>query len=438
MSTTLKQLWTAATGLDTDQDLEGRIFSAVSFIAVLYLLSMAIFNLIIAHWTLAFLLLTTSVIIIFFHSLAKQRNNYKWAVRILAMISYPILAANFFLNDGTVGPSAYVFIMVHITTLSLLDPKEFWIWGIVNSVIFSLLYYFDFFHPGFIPENYPTSTLMLTDHIITYIACIAGIIAIISVLKENYLKQKQISEAKSTAYEKANNDLLRSVKQKNKIIALISHDLKSPLISITRTMEMIKEGEFSTEEIQGLQEGLYLMASNTQKMTESILEWASIELNDSPTDPKNVNFQKECEHILKVYSHLSEKKNIHFTYKFSGDTVFIIEIDRLALVIRNLLQNALKFTQSGGSINFHFVNRGKEVLIEIKDTGIGIPEKKLKGLFQTDLQSSSGTAGEKGYGLGLFICQENVKKIGGQLKVSSIHGKGSTFTLIVPIEYKAL
>ncbi|GAB3656858.1 hypothetical protein GCM10028791_29000 [Echinicola sediminis] len=434
MLSTLKELWKALMVPNTEQDLEGRIFSSISVIAILYLLSMTVFNLFIAQWWLALLLFVTSGIIFVFHTLAKRKNNYRWAVRTLAAISYPILIGNFFLNDGTVGPSAYVFILVHIITLSLLDPKEFWFWGILNTIIFSLLYYLDFFHPEFIAENYSSLGLMLSDHIVTYLACIAGIIAIISVLKKNYQYQKQISDKKSKDFEQANSDLERSVKQKNKIIALISHDLKSPLMSITKIMEMIKEGEFSTEEIQGLQEDLYLMASNTQKMTESILEWAAIELNDTQTQLKTINIQKECKYILNVYSLLAEQKKILFTYKFSGNTTFTTEMDRLALIIRNLLQNALKFTQNGGAIHFNFQNNGEEIHIEIKDTGIGISQKKLGDLFKMDLRSHAGTSGEKGYGIGLFICQENVKKIGGQLKVSSILGEGSTFTLVVPVK----
>lgn len=432
MITKIKQLWNKVTRQDTELDMEIRIFNAVSVITVIYLIGMAIINILESQILLSLVLTATAVVVSMVYGFVQKKREVTWGVRTLAAISYPILSINFYFNEGIEGPSSYVFLLIHLIILTISDRKEFWLWGIYNFLFFSALFYIDNFHPELIPESYGTLQIKFADHLITYISCIIGIGALISVLKWNYQKQKNISDEKSRAYEQVNISLTRSMEQKNKIIALISHDLKSPLISITRILEMIKEGELSEEETKSVQHQLYIQASNAQKLAESILEWATIELRSSEANLKPVNIKHKLEHILNVYHALAAHKNIHFSHSFSGSTDIVTDIERLSLIMRNLFQNAIKFTPEEGSIAFSFLNKGDELVFKVSDSGVGIHEEKIKMLFDKHFRSTRGTASEKGHGIGLFICQENAKKIGGHLSAASKLGEGSIFTLVLP------
>ncbi len=412
--------------------MEGRIFNATALILVLYLVGMVIFNLAIGQKTLSIILVFTALLIILAYIIARKSRNFKYGIRTLAAISYPILVINFFLNDGIEGPSVYIFLMIHIIVLTLSDRKEFWFWGAYNFLFFSVLYVIDSKFPELIPQNYDSINIRIADHLITYLACLVGMISIISVLKWNYHKQKLKSEFRNKAFKEANSNLENSLEQKNKIIALISHDLKSPLISITNILEMIKEGELNEEETKTVQEDLLLMASNTQKMAESILDWATVELKSSQPILKKINIQDRCQDTLKTYKSLAGQKGINFTKSFSGQLKITTDPDRILLIIRNLLQNAIKFTPPKGEIYFSYENNGQYANITIRDTGVGISEEKIESIFSKNYISSLGTASEKGYGLGLYICKENAQKIGGQLDVSSEMGFGTTFTIKLP------
>jgi signal transduction histidine kinase len=103
------------------------------------------------------------------------------------------------------------------------------------------------------------------------------------------------------------------------------------------------------------------------------------------------------------------------------------------LVIRNLLSNAIKFTPSGGKISISAEDNDKLLVISISDTGVGIDPVDMSRLFQfEELHTTTGTAGEPGTGLGLIICQEFIKKHGGEISIKSEPDKGSTFTFTLP------
>ncbi|WP_236252765.1 sensor histidine kinase KdpD [Echinicola sp. 20G] len=433
MTNRSKQLWQKLTLSDQEQELESRIFNAVAIITIIYLKSMVIFNYVLSQYLLSALLFITSIIILGFYLAGRSRKNYQWGIKVLAALSYPILALNFYLNDGIQGPTPYIFLMVHIIVLTLSERKTFWFWTIYNIVFFITLYFIHNFYPDLIANNYSSPEIKFLDQSLSYMACAIGMMAIISALKWNYQKQKIKNELKSVALTKANLNLHQNNEQKNKIIALISHDLKNPLLSITKILEMIKEGELSDEETKSIQEDLFIMASNTQKMAESILDWATVELKNTEPNYKRVNIKKKSEEVLNIYHNLAKQKGITLNTVFLGSIIITTDIDRLLLIIRNLLQNAIKFTPTEGKIDFSFNHKEHEIIIEVSDTGVGIPEHKLNSIFDMDFQSTEGTQTEKGTGFGLFICNENAKKIKGELNVQSEVGKGTTFTLSLPV-----
>ena len=106
---------------------------------------------------------------------------------------------------------------------------------------------------------------------------------------------------------------------------------------------------------------------------------------------------------------------------------------KVVLIVRNLLQNAIKFTPTGGEIAFTVQKVEDKVEISVSDSGIGLSEEKLQSLFHLDIQPTYGTESEKGTGLGLYLSRENAKKIGANISVRSEEGKGATFIITLPL-----
>ncbi|WP_137402362.1 sensor histidine kinase [Echinicola rosea] len=415
------------------QEMETKIFNSAALIIVIYLKAMIVFNLILGQYLLSIILLATSAIVLVFYLIGKSKKNFRWGINLLALLGYPILAINFFYNDGIQGPTFYIFLMVHIIILSVTQIKTYWFWGAYNFIFFLGLFYIDAYYPDLIAPSYPSPYLQFIDHAITYFACIIGIIAIVTALKWNYQKQKLESEQKGNALKTAIGELSSTNEQKNKIIALISHDLKNPLLSITTILEMINEGELDKAEMEAVLKELYIIANNAQKMSEEILEWATLELKNTSPKFRKVNLKEYCDSMLLVYKGMARQKNIVLDTQFGGDAVIVTDLDRLMLIVRNLLQNAIKFTSEEGKILFSCQKTEEEFVITVEDTGKGIPKERLQRLFNMKFVTTSGTSMEKGTGVGLYISNENAKKIGGSLSVKSELGRGSIFTLKLPI-----
>ena len=371
------------------------------------------------------------LIILYYNS--RFRRGFKSSYLVFGLLCYPVIALNFFLNDGIAGPSAYVLLIFHIIMMALSSKKHYFFWISYNALIFSVLLYIDVFYPELIPEVYLDVEHVYWDHLITYLVSIVGIFAIISTIKKYYRLQKQENEAKSRELWEVNHMLQNSNEQKNKVIALISHDIRSPLNSIVSILEFVEAGELDEEELILVRKELLTITSHTTKMLDNILEWASFEMQDKELNISENDIKSACENVLTVFAILAAHKNINLKTEYRDNPIVKTDLSRVILIVRNLLQNAIKFTPTGGEITFAVQQVGEEVQVSVSDTGIGLSKEKIEKLFLLDIQATYGTEREKGTGLGLYLSNENAKKIGAHISVRSEEGKGATFILTLPL-----
>src|SRR5512133_350539 len=151
-------------------------------------------------------------------------------------------------------------------------------------------------------------------------------------------------------------------------------------------------------------------------------------------NPEEVNFTEIIADVVKSQKVLAGMKNISLNFQAQKDIWGVGDVNMLKAVIRNLLANAIKFTNHGGNVTLSTITERNRVRIIVADDGMGMSEETISSLFQTGTSKSfSGTAYEKGTGLGLVICAEFVNKHNGKIEIVSEYGKGSTFTVILPI-----
>jgi signal transduction histidine kinase len=189
----------------------------------------------------------------------------------------------------------------------------------------------------------------------------------------------------------------------------------------------------SKEEIQTLAKDLDKSLKNLYSLLDNLLEWARSQtgnINFTPEQLDLTSILEENKELLKVQAGNKEISIIQnrtlpltiFTHKHSITTV-----------IRNLVANSIKFTPAGGKITIDALEREKDVIVSIADTGVGMSEQTIQKLFRIDSKVSTlGTANEKGTGLGLVLCKDFVEKNGGKLWVESKEGAGSTFYFSIP------
>jgi signal transduction histidine kinase len=147
-----------------------------------------------------------------------------------------------------------------------------------------------------------------------------------------------------------------------------------------------------------------------------------------------LNFADICADAVEVLKLTANKKNITINYFVAEVIIVFADIDMLKTVLRNLVSNAIKFTNPGGLIDIYAEKTQSNIIISVSDEGIGIAPEILNKLFDiTQIHSASGTADEKGTGLGLLLCKEFVERHDGKIWVESELGKGSKFKLSLPL-----
>lgn len=412
--------------------MENVIFNGISIITLIYILSMSAVNVVYGQYFLGKLLFGLCFVLIILYYNSRFRRRFKWSYWIFGLLCYPVIALNFYLNDGIAGPTSYVLLMFHIIMMALSSKKYYLFWILYNALTFSVLLYIDVFYPELIPDVYLNVEHVYWDHLITYLVSIVGVFAIISTIKKYYRLQKQENEAKSRELWEVNHALQNSNEQKSKVIALISHDIKSPLNSIVSILEFVKAGELDEEELSLVRKELLTITSHTTKMLDNILDWASFEMQNKELNITENDIKSACENVLTVFAILAAHKDISLKTEYRDNPVVKTDLSRVLLIVRNLLQNAIKFTPTGGEITFTVQQLGGNVEISVSDSGIGLSKEKLENLFLLNIQATYGTEREKGTGLGLYLSNENAKKIGARISVRSEEGKGATFTLTLP------
>ena len=265
-------------------------------------------------------------------------------------------------------------------------------------------------------------------------------------------KNREVELAKLAVQERAEQLALTS-KYKSEFLTSMSHELRTPLNSLLILAEILAgnpEGNLTPKQVE-CAKTMFTSGSDLQALINDILDMAKIESGTIGLDLADVKFTDLQEYVDRTFQPLAQKKRLGFGTELADDLPETAFTDgrRLEQVLRNLLSNALKFTErgkvslkvevaaSGWSADQQALNAAERVIaFTVRDTGIGIPADKLKIIFEPFQQADTGTSRRYGgTGLGLSISREIAGLLGGEIRVTSTVGKGSTFTLYLPQTY---
>jgi signal transduction histidine kinase len=218
---------------------------------------------------------------------------------------------------------------------------------------------------------------------------------------------------------------------KDKLFSIIAHDLKGPFTSILGLSELLLENIHKDDATTS---GLYIKsinssAQNTLCLLDNLLSWAQSQTGQMKFMPESINLQSVVYHILDFCNPLAKVKNISLNNAINQDIEVYADQNMLMVILRNLISNAIKFSNVGGIITITTIKYQNHIEITVSDNGVGMDEATRMKLFKLDaIYTSKGTSNEEGTGLGLILCKEFVEKHGGQIWVNSEFGKGSEFT----------
>ena len=245
-----------------------------------------------------------------------------------------------------------------------------------------------------------------------------------------------------TERKKAEQDLKESERKliqlnadKDRFISILGHDLKNPFNNLLGLSEILKDDirKLDIDEIETFANQINKTARSTFKLLEDILMWAKTQQGKVPFRPQTLMFKDICMSILETHDPSAKAKNIAINCLIEEHIEVFADVDMLKTILRNLVSNAIKFTNQGGEININAMQKESGITISVSDNGIGIKPDILAKLFDiTQVISTKGTDKETGTGLGLMLCKEFVEKHGGKIWVESEVGRGSDFIFTLP------
>lgn len=248
---------------------------------------------------------------------------------------------------------------------------------------------------------------------------------------------RNIDNRKKMEFEMQKNaeELRELVATRDKFFSIIAHDLKSPFNSIFGFTDFLIQ-EFGTMDQHQVTTLLMKIASSSKQayaLLENLLIWANLQTKRITFQPAVMNLKEQLMETLPVVEGQAMRKDIAITVEIPDGLRVVADQNMVDTIVRNLVSNAIKFTPRGGSIFVKASRQNEMVEIAIRDTGIGIPAERQSQIFSIENKTSTpGTDKEKGTGLGLILCNEFVVKQGGEIRVESKEGKGSTFRFTLP------
>lgn len=250
---------------------------------------------------------------------------------------------------------------------------------------------------------------------------------------EKYAFNLKNTNAELSASEKSLKEINSS---KDKFFSIIAHDLRGPFTGFLGLSDlMATESEnLDAKDVARMAGAMNNSAKQLFSLLENLLDWSRAHTGIMEFNPESLNMYEQVLRIKKLFTETAANKKIELQSKIDVETIVFADEQMLSTCLRNLVSNALKFTEEGGKITIASGSCENDcVSLSVIDTGVGMDQEAMGKIFRIDAKhSTKGTANEKGTGLGLLLCKELVERNGGKISVKSEVGKGSVFTFTLP------
>jgi two-component system sensor histidine kinase/response regulator len=416
----LQKKWSALIGDELLYSMECRIFNAVSIFAAIVASLNAIINFAIGLDLYGYLMLPLISVLLSGYYLSRYKNKLNIAIGIFAISFNLLCGGTYFAADGSNGVNMFTFVIIIFILSTITSKKQFWIWIPLNIFFLAILLTVEYLHPELVKTIYVDQRHKLLDTAQTFFEVIILISIITIYMKKNYNREKELAEKSLLALENSNQT-------KNKLFSIISHDLKSPLSSIESYLSLLNEMNITNEDKMQIERQLLSSTRQTSEMLQNILSWAMDQMDEIKVNLSSIFIYETLKHTVNLQKSIAQEKGIKLDFLADEDFMVIADPDMLQLIVRNLLNNAIKFTLPGGTVVLSIANQNGKCILSVKDDGIGIAKDEQSLIFSLNSNVTFGTNNEKGVGLGLKLTKTYVKLQNGKIWMESELNKGSNF-----------
>jgi signal transduction histidine kinase len=403
--------------------LEHRIFNVFSFYSFVASFCTFLSNSVLGlTWKVQVIVTVCGFVLFLFFYIARFKRKFKHLIIPYNIILVLFLSSIWFFNGGINSPTGYFYFVALFSNMMIISISALpAILIISNVLIIILLEYF-----------YPSLVTPYTDRLSQYLDVGFGFVWTVSLLSLGLYLLKKNYDLERMKVEKQKQELENLNQVQNKLLSIISHDVRAPLNSLQGTLNLLKLGHLSEAEVQLLVEELGREVGNTSSLLNNLLYWSQNQRQGIYAQPTVIQVADIVRENIQLLQPQANKKRIRLKYDYQNIAEAYADMDMTRLVIRNLVSNAIKFSKFDDSISVKIMTKDRYVAVSVKDNGVGISEEKLPHLFSNMNYSTLGTANEKGNGLGLMLCKDFVEKNGGKIWVESQENKGCTFIFTIP------
>ena len=239
---------------------------------------------------------------------------------------------------------------------------------------------------------------------------------------------------------KQNEELKRTISNRDKMYSVIAHDLRSPMASIRMVLNLavnVVSREVVGDEIFELLDKANRESEETHDLLDNLLKWTKSQTGRLTVVYQDLDLDDIVPGVVDIFRMIAEMKKIDLKYLPANEKLTVHgDNDMIKTIIRNFLSNAVKFTPEGKGVEVFYEREGDFARISVRDHGVGIDSERVEAIFRTG-ETTYGTGGEEGSGLGLQLCQDFARKNGGDARVESTLGEGSTFSFTIPLKKDA-
>jgi two-component system sensor histidine kinase/response regulator len=425
ITTNLVPLWHWLNGSVQVFSLDTRIFHSVCIISILALLYNIPLNYYVGLPIIAIASAASLFLIAGVYYLSRFYNRI-WAAKMIFCSACVILfVLNYFLNSGINGPTDIFFIMTMIMMVAIVPVRQYWFWVTLNIAIVLGLHYLQFLHPDLVPNTYEHIQNRYLDVSSAYVTVVAVCLFNFYSIRRSYEAEKKSAEQKTQIMKLMNEE-------KNKLFSIISHDLRSPLSNIQSYLELLTEGAISEGERIAFEKTLLEATKSTVDLLNNVLNWSRSQMDGLKFKLEPLNVYQLLSPQLLLFINIAVNKKIKFDVSIDPTIEVLGNSDMLQLVVRNLVNNAIKFTGPGGKIMVTAETVDRLCIITVKDSGTGNAVDLSQNIFYLNAPPSVGTANEKGIGLGLVLCKEYTEAQNGKISFECDPISGTTFRVELP------
>ena len=237
--------------------------------------------------------------------------------------------------------------------------------------------------------------------------------------------------------EQQNQELRATLNNRDKMYSVIAHDLRSPMASIRMVLNLVVASaspETVGEEVYNLLDQANRESEEVHDLLDNLLKWTKSQTGRLNVVLQDLDLNDIIPGVVDIFEMIAQTKNIKLSFQGTGEPLVVrADNDMLKTVVRNFMSNAVKFSPEGSSIDITMCAEGDFAKVSVHDHGVGIAADRIDTIFHKG-ETTYGTGGEEGSGLGLQLCQDFARKNGGDVMVESVEGEGSTFSVLIPLK----